>query len=604
MEIVGIFNTISFILILLVVITLLWKFYGYYRADGSIILVIISFCVLLFVTFTNVLEHMGFSTYFDLFEDEVEIVFIPLFIFAVFSYCLRKELQENTKKEKSIKETNFRLYTSVKGASQALWEYNLNNKSIIIKKDYCFLDFDLLYYKINEDNWKDIIHPDSESAYKILLSSIESGSVLPENTELQLSTYYGNYRWVLIRGAKSDLNFENNQITYSGTLIDIGNFKNVQFELENARLKAEESEKLKSAFLNNISHEIRTPMNAIVGFSDLIIEPGITPDKQKKYMSMIVEGCERLIQIIEDLIEMSQIIAGIVQINKKPIHTDDFCSKLIDKYSLKATSKNLKLQANYDPSLIFFSDETKLSKILCNLLDNSVKFTNSGFIEFGINASDEILNFYVKDSGIGIAKEYQETIFEYFRQIETSLSKFHSGSGLGLSISKGLVDVLDGKISIDSKPGIGTTVFFSIPHIKSSDIITKSTLKTKIPGLKMNAKVLIAEDEESNYMYLNELLISKIDKIFWAQNGEEAVKLFKNNRDITLVLMDIKMPVLDGCEAAEQIKKIDPSVPIIAQTAYSMLQNSGCTNKDLFVSYITKPINRETVNCIIDQYLV
>jgi signal transduction histidine kinase len=375
MEIVGIFNTISFVLILIVVILLVEKLIKNFRADGSLILIIISFCILLFVTFTNVLEHLEISSYFDLFEDEVEIIFIPLFIFAVFSYSLEKELKSNLTKEQSIKENNFRLYTSVKGASQALWEWHPQSNSIIVNKEYYFLDFDLLFYTIDDNNWQEIIHPESRRAYSLLINSLQSKSVLPENTELQLKTFYGNYKWVLIRGAQSNLNFENQGIGYLGTIIDIGSFKNVQFELEHARIKAEESERLKTAFLNNISHEIRTPMNAIVGFSELIIEPGVTAEKQKSYMSMIVLGCERLIQIIEDLIEMSKIISGIIQINTKTINSKIFCTHLIDKYSAAAKIKKNKLSAFFNSDFNFSSDETKLTKIFSSLLENAIKYT-------------------------------------------------------------------------------------------------------------------------------------------------------------------------------------------------------------------------------------
>jgi signal transduction histidine kinase len=464
MEIVGILNIASFLLILTAVIVLLSKLFSFGRNDNTLIFIIISFCVLLLVTLTNLFEHLHITNYFDLFEDELEILFLPLFIFAAFSYCLKKELQANKKNQESIKEKNLRLYTSMEGSKEALWEWYPGENILAINKSYCYLDFEPIVYTITDLNWREIIHPNSEETFKILVSAIKSNSELPENSELQVRSSDGKYQWVMIRGKKTTLNFENADITYLGSILEIGIFKQIQFDLIRAREKAEISEKLKTAFLQNISHEIRTPMNAIIGFSDLIIDPCLTPDKQQKYTQLIVQGCERLLQIVEDLVEMSQIVAHAVTVNLSRVHSKNVIQKLLDFYSSKAISKNLVLECTAYPDFIFISDEQKLLRILFNLLDNSVKFTSYGKIEFGMILEGDDIHFFVIDTGIGIEEKFQRSIFNYFQQAELSNTRFYGGSGLGLSICKGLIDTLGGKIQIESELGKGTSVYFSVPY--------------------------------------------------------------------------------------------------------------------------------------------
>ncbi|MBN2485299.1 MAG: response regulator [Bacteroidales bacterium] len=600
---IGILNIVSIAIISIMIIILLFKLFRVFRSDSSLIFILISFFLLFLVTLTNIFEHWQIATGFDNYEDELEIIFIPLFILAVFSYCLKKELEANKKKEQKLKENNLRLNTSVRGASQALWEWYPDKNLLAINKRYCFLDFEPLYYEISESNQKEVVHPETLAEYQNLINALQTNSILPDNTEILLKSFYGNYKWVLFRGAKTELSFNNQYVSYLGTILGISHFKNAQFELEKARIKAEESEKLKTAFLNNISHEIRTPMNAIVGFTDLLIDPQTKPEKQKKYIEFIVQGCERLINIIEDLIEISQIVAGSIKTNPTQINARAFMQMLYEMFSPLAKRKKIKLTYFLNSELDFITDEEKLLKIFRNLLDNAFKFTISGYVEFGMSIIERNIQFYVKDSGIGIERDFHDSLFKYFSQREDSESRFHAGAGIGLSICKGLTNILGGKIWIDSTPNEGTTVNFALP------IQEKNPLPVFYPpdddliiNLSKKPVILIADDEESNYLYLKEVLQPYAQEIIWARTGQEAIDLYIKHTGISIIFMDIKMPVVNGSEAAIEIKKINPLVPIIMQTAYTSAPDEEILPKHCYDNFITKPINKNTLLAFIGQY--
>ncbi len=369
-------------------------------------------------------------------------------------------------------------------------------------------------------------------------------------------------------------------------------------ELQQAKEKAEESDRLKSAFLANLSHEIRTPMNAIMGFSDLINLEGLAKDDLEKYSRIIRKSSNYLLSIINDIVEISHIDAGQVELKETEINMESLFLELYNTYKVSfPPEKGLELKVKIPSGLIesnIVIDEVKLRQILINLLNNSLKFTEKGEICFGyvVKSASEI-SVFVKDTGIGISPEHHEVIFERFRQIDSGHSILHGGSGLGLSIAKAYVELMGGKFQVESEPGKGSEFTVTFPLVKTEEVKTyQEKSDAGETSVEKNEKiVLVAEDEDINWYFLDQILTLVNYKPLRAVNGKEAVKVCLENNNIDVVLMDIKMPVMNGFEALEEIRKIKPQLPVIAQTAYALPADLERL-KASFDDFITKPIDR------------
>jgi len=384
-------------------------------------------------------------------------------------------------------------------------------------------------------------------------------------------------------------------------------------ELILAKEKAEESNRLKSAFLANMSHEIRTPMNAILGFSDLLAAKNISEGKKDKYNELINKSGKRLLNIISDIVNISKIEANEISIKLKPTNLNHFLNNIKGQFKL-ANQAELDVElllkcALSESQSILLIDEDRLGQIICNLLENAFKYTKFGIIEFGYALNDDCLQFYIKDTGSGIKKQDQEIIFNRFVQSDNEVFKKAKGTGLGLSITKGLVELMDGKIWLESELNSGTCFYFTIPYLKTQTqtqteeigatiLISENEQNSK----KMEALiVLVAEDEDPNFYYLEEVLSCLGINVLRAENGIEAIEKYKSNK-IDFILMDINMPKMNGYEAVAEIRKLDGNIPIIAQTAFAMKEDrlnaidSGCTD------YIAKPINRHELRKMIEKY--
>ncbi|MBN2613043.1 MAG: response regulator [Bacteroidales bacterium] len=390
-------------------------------------------------------------------------------------------------------------------------------------------------------------------------------------------------------------------------------------DLEKAKEKAEESDRLKSAFLANMSHEIRTPLNAIVGFVNLLSEDQIVEDEKREFYQIIQSNGFTLLNLINDIIDFSKIEAGQMDITLSEIRLDKLFNEIYHIYieELRRLSQNSKQQVEIklntdllDAVPVLATDYVRLKQIFCNLIHNAIKFTRNGSIEFGIKklSEDGKVTFYVKDTGIGIDKKNFEIIFERFRKIEDDTMTLYRGTGLGLSITKYLVERLGGEIWLDSEVGKGTEFFFSLPltvaEKSSSQKVTRiTTTGLPIPNWSKSG-LLVVEDEGSNFLVIDSMLKKTNIEIFWAKNGEEAIEIFKKNiNKINLVLMDIKLPKMDGFEAAKEIKKVKDTVPIIAQTAYALPREEHLIRQENFDDYLSKPIVRDKLIRLMSQYL-
>ncbi len=366
-------------------------------------------------------------------------------------------------------------------------------------------------------------------------------------------------------------------------------------ELLDAKNKAEKSDKLKSAFLANMSHEIRTPMNAIIGFSQMLNDEDVTKEERIEFTGSISKSCSQLLAIIDDIIDISKIEAGYIEIKKSVFNLNEILKNLMLIYKAKTEAKGLtiSLQCELNDTLCsIYTDPVRLKQIFTNLLDNALKFTKKGYIEFGYNIKDSYIEFFVRDTGIGIGREHKDVIFERFRQVEIALNRSAGGNGIGLSISKALTELLGGKIWVESKRGAGSVFYFTIPYKMGDMPETMKTLednnkdKTSLNGVK----ILVVEDDATNLLLFKRIFSKTEAEILYCKTGRESIEIARGNPDIDIVLMDIKLPDIDGYEATRQIKNIRKDLPVIAQTAYALSNEKENALKSGCDAYVSKPI--------------
>jgi len=391
---------------------------------------------------------------------------------------------------------------------------------------------------------------------------------------------------------------------------DVTQFITAGEELKRAKEKAEQADRLKSAFLANMSHEIRTPINGILGFASLLEMKEFPRDKEKKYLSIINNSGKLLLNLINDIIDLAKIEAGQLNIDKSLFELNGTMKELKEFYLTDRSRRSkdqieirLAIEDEEDNNFIL-SDANRLKQILNNLISNSIKFTDQGFVEFGYFKQTGYLLFYVKDTGTGISEKEKEIVFERFKQADMG-SRKKEGTGLGLAISKGLVELLGGEIWLDSEPGHGSTFYFTFPAQETEIAISQAslTVTNKTCTSWENFSVLLVEDEEANYIYVKELLAESGLNILHATTGEDAVKLCSEYPEIALVLMDIRLPGINGFEALSKIRQFRKSLPIIAQTAFAMENEREYCLKAGCDDYISKPFDQETLFKLLDRFL-
>jgi len=389
---------------------------------------------------------------------------------------------------------------------------------------------------------------------------------------------------------------------------DITEKKKIRQELINAKEKAEESDRLKSAFLANMSHEIRTPMNGILGFAQLLKKNNIDNDKKIKFVEIIEESGNRLLNIINDIIDISKIEAAQVEVNLSNTNLNQQLDFIYNFFKPETDKKNIQFVCKKqlsDECSFCQTDTEKLYAVLTNLVKNAIKFTEKGYIEFGYNIENGNYIFYVKDTGVGVEKEKQKLVFERFRQGSENYNRKYEGSGLGLTISKSYIEMLGGKIWMESEFGQGSSFYFTLPYIAINEENTVNNNHTdyKIQTkLNKKLKVLLCEDDFNSAKLSQEIISEYCSQILLAETGLEAISHYKQNPDIDLIIMDIKMPLMDGMQATRKIRQLNKNVPIFALTAFVLkgdkesVINNGCNE------YLSKPLKPSSIIELIEKY--
>jgi len=376
-------------------------------------------------------------------------------------------------------------------------------------------------------------------------------------------------------------------------------------ELVIAKEKAEESDRLKSSFLANMSHEIRTPMNAIIGFSSLLIENHLDLKTRKDLVTEIITKGFVLVKLIDNILDLAKIDSNQLIIDYSDVSIDALFNEILFEYKENINNKGLELNINKlnTEDVIVHTDGYRLKQVLFNLVENALKYTEAGYIELGYQIQNTNIKLYVKDTGKGISKDKMDLIFQRFTKIEDDKKKLYRGAGLGLTISKNIIELLNGKLKVESELNKGTVFYFTIPiKNKLSNVKTITNNNDKKEYLWTDKTILIAEDDESNFRFFKMILSDTKINIVHALNGNEAIEKSKE-MDIDIILMDIKMPEMDGLEASRIIKKIKPDISIIAQTAFAMENDEKSSFEAGCSAYISKPIRKPQLLSILNTYL-
>ena len=550
----------------------------------------------------NVPEDVRIINYsfYDRYRKELYFLtglFILTFILVLISLLrMRRRSRVERKNMEMLEETHRRLMLSTDGGRISLWdiqgeniEFDENYTRLVGMEQRTFVRTDFLKYAYPDDV------PLLNSLYETLHQSTDM-----QVRRVRFSFSEEDYRWYELRCRS--LKDAKGRIMLAGIMQDI----QIQVEHEEQLIQAKqmaENAELKQSFLNNMSHEIRTPLNAIVGFSHLMTIADNAED-EKLYSDIINQNSEILLQLINDILDLAKIEAGTLEYIRYPMDLGELCRNVYEMHKDRVQTGVVLILDNKDTSLIINEDQNRIMQVVTNLITNAIKFTFKGEIRFGFEVREEYIDFYVKDTGMGISEEKIKMIFERFVKLNT----FVQGTGLGLAICRVIVEKLGGEITAESKLNEGSTFRFTIPY-KAGKKIPESGKVTKCPEsgstgprkVLQRRTVLVAEDVDSNFLLLKTLL-GKRCNLLWAKNGEDAVNQFKEHQP-DLILMDIKMPHMDGLEATRLIRSYSKEVPIVALTAFAFESDKDRAIEAGCDDFLTKPVSQNALEKVLDKYV-
>jgi PAS domain S-box-containing protein len=461
----------------------------------------------------------------------------------------------------------------------------------------------------NSLNAQELIHPEDMNYQLRREQSLVNNGFF--ETELRLMHKEGHY--VTLSSRSVAVRSETGEVLGALTISrDITKLKKVHEDLIKANIGAESSKRLKSNFLANISHEIRTPLNSVVGFSNLLLANNLTKEVKEEYIEHINHNSEKLLQIIGDIIDLSRLESSQIQITYEEASLNMIVNEIIEeaRQVIKRNEKPIILNVKNhfeDAGDLIFTDRVWLKRVLNHLMDNAVKFTLEGSVEFSYLMENQSIVFRIRDTGIGINKENLGRIFEEFRQEFDGHHRPFEGLGIGLTLAKEVIERMGGKIFVQSEKGVGSEFSFSIPYrpagsprTKTATVSTGHVLKTIDWSSK---KCLLVDDNKDVLIYLNRILTDTGVAILTARSGFEAIEIIKITPDIDVVLLDMQMPEMNGIEATKEIRKIRKDIPIIAQTAFifeddkDIILEAGCD------ACLIKPIRREHLLTVMSSFV-
>ncbi len=466
------------------------------------------------------------------------------------------------------------------------------------------------YHNINPDQRdKILLHPDDSDYSDKRIKALKDSGIY--ESELRLRNKDSNYIFLLSKSVE----IKDDSGDILGYLVisrDITSIKETQNELLIAKEKAEESNRLKSTFLANISHEIRTPLNSIVGFANLLNDLDTDDKVREEYVGYLNQNTERLLQIISDIIDLSRLENSEIEIHYNPVRinslldfAENYAKELITRSGKEIElhiRKNLK-----EPRDVVYADEVWLKRVFRHIVDNAVKFTRSGSIEIKSAMAGTSMMFTVKDTGIGISKDNLKSIFEQFRQESDGHHRPFEGLGVGLTLTKQVIEEMDGYLWVESEKGAGSEFFFTIPYrpVESTAVESDKIDKLKEPKVYnwKNKKILIADDNHDILKYLHRILSDTGVTVIQARSGEEALSLVKENDDIDLILLDMQMEEMNGLEATKEIRKIRKTIPIVAQTAFLFEEEQDFVLEAGCDACLIKPVRKEQLYSVVSNLL-